>query len=919
VSNDTLSSCGCCEGVKLKTPASLENAPGLSALAYRVGTHGQFKSSMLASISSHRELDGLTTRADDDPSIALLDGWATVLDVLSFYQERIANEAYLRTATERRSLLELARSIGYELRPGVAASAYLAFTLDDVPQAPREATVPLGAKVQSIPAQDEKPQTFETVEELHARAEWNSMLPRLTLPVEIKGGLTNELFLKGTATALQPGDAILIVGDERDQKPTQYPFKEQWDVRVLQTVTADVNQGCTRVRWEDPLGAEPILPAAQNVKVFAFRQRAALFGNNAPDPRMLKLPDETQASLVSGSGANLIWNNFTIQNGVIDLDASYPKVVAGSWVALSTSTPPPGHPWSQGYVELYKVRQVSHLSRVDFALSSKITRIVPDTTEHLDKDWFKLQDTLVFAQSEELPIAEKPSTRTVWGQEIELDGLVPALERGRKIIVSGQRVYAKAKRAVNLQSAPIGIRKRFVKLPIKANADSASLLAGETIRITEKPTLEAPVHLKWDLVHETGEIVHVTLPLDALEFVKEETTTTELAEIDYFNRNADGRATLILKQPLQHSFDRASVRILGNVARATHGESKTEVLGNGDAGQVFQSFTLKQTPLTFVSASNASGTESTMEVRVNDMVWTESPSFYGLGPHDRCYVTRRADDGQVTVQFGDGLSGARPPTGVENINANYRVGLGLAGNLDASQLSLLMTRPLGVKSVTNPQPGIGGDNPEPRDAARQNAPLTVLTLDRIVSLQDFEDFARAFAGIGKAQAIWVWSGTQRVAFLTVAGAKGGELIETQPPLSNLIAAIDSAREPTQAVQVGVFTQLQFRLSAKVLLENGYLADKIYAAVTSALLDNFSFDQRGFGQAVTASEVLAVMQVVEGVKAVDLDTLHLTGNAAKWNPRLPANIARWDETEQQTLPSELLTIEETGIELKEMKP
>jgi len=47
------------------------------------------------------------TRADDDFAIGLLDAWAVVSDVLTFYQERIANESYLRIATaERRSVLE---------------------------------------------------------------------------------------------------------------------------------------------------------------------------------------------------------------------------------------------------------------------------------------------------------------------------------------------------------------------------------------------------------------------------------------------------------------------------------------------------------------------------------------------------------------------------------------------------------------------------------------------------------------------------------------------------------------------------------------------------------------------------------------------------------------------------------------------
>ena len=925
MSNDNLNTCGCCEGVKTETPTSLENAPGLSALAYRVGTHGQFKASMLAAISARRQLDGLTTRADDDPSIALLDSWSTVLDVLWFYQERIANENYLRTATERRSILELARSIGYELGPGVAASAYLAFTLDDVPQAPREATIPPGAKVQSVPAQDEKPQTFETVEELIARAEWNAMRPRLR-ELKLPGFDDTSVTLQGTSTNLKPGDAILLVGAERELGQTL----ENWDFRRVKTVepvfTGNAATDYTRVTWDRPLGKHyPYGPVAAKPKVYALRQRAALFGANAPDWRAM--PDEVRARYETASEEVILlmmqrtvtesseWPGLTIRgisgtsDPVVFLDALYPKIQAGSWLVLS----------QPDYAELYKVESVTEDSRTKFTITAKTSRVVLTGENLFEKFDDKVRETLVFGESEELPIAEEPITRTVWEQEIELDGAVPTLERGRKIIVTGQRVYAKAKRAVDLQTTETKTIERPVKRTAKSSANSASLLGGQTIRITEKPTVEALVHLKWNLVHETGEIGQITLPLAALEFVKKETTTIELAEIDSVRTTANGTTTLVLKEPLQNSYDRASVRILGNVALATQGERKVEVLGSGDASKPFQSFTLKQAPLTFVSAANASGAEITLEVRVNDVLWTEAPSFYGLGPHDRCYVTRHADDGKVTVEFGDGVTGARPPTGVENIKASYRVGLGLAGNLDASQLSLLMTRPLGVKSVTNPQPSTGGDDPQARDAARQNAPLTVLTLDRIVSLQDFEDFARAFAGIGKAQATWVWSGSQRVVFLTVAGAEGGELIETQPPLSNLLPSIDTAREPPQPVQVGVFTPLHFRISAKVLLDDGYLVGKVYAAVASAMLGEFSFDQRAFGQAVTASEVLAVMQAIEGVKAVDLDTLHFAGNAAKLNPRLPANIAHWDETAQEILPAELLTIEAAGIELKEMKP
>ena len=87
--------CGCCQGLTASTPVEVFNRPGLAAIAYRAGTQPLFKRSMLAALSRESALAGLGTRDDDDVSIALLDAWATVADVLTFYGERIANESYL--------------------------------------------------------------------------------------------------------------------------------------------------------------------------------------------------------------------------------------------------------------------------------------------------------------------------------------------------------------------------------------------------------------------------------------------------------------------------------------------------------------------------------------------------------------------------------------------------------------------------------------------------------------------------------------------------------------------------------------------------------------------------------------------------------------------------------------------------------
>src|SRR5260370_36432626 len=201
--------CGCCEGIERLTPIAIINRPGLDKLVYRVGTHASFLETMLADLSNlgiQRKdlgiplsefddpnvliypLQGLARGTTDDPAIAFLDAWATVADVLTFYQERIANEGYLHTATERRSILELARLVGYRLRPGVAASVYLAYTLEK----DHDVTILPGNRAQSVPGPGELPQSFETAEALEARFAWNVLRPRLTRPQHITQDQTDS-------------------------------------------------------------------------------------------------------------------------------------------------------------------------------------------------------------------------------------------------------------------------------------------------------------------------------------------------------------------------------------------------------------------------------------------------------------------------------------------------------------------------------------------------------------------------------------------------------------------------------------------------------------------------------------------------------------------------------------------------------
>lgn len=821
MNEEVLDTCGCCEGVKAITPEAEKNLRGLASLAYRVGTHATFVETMRAALPSHPPLGLLTTRADDDPTIALLDAWATVLDVLGFYQERIANEGYLRTATERRSILDLARSIGYELRPGVAAGTFLAFTLETAKDAPAKAIIGIGTKAQSIPAQDEKPQLFETIEEIEARGAWNELKPQTRELILPKFG-DNVLYLVGAETGLQAGDALLVIGDERRGSSGN----ENWDFRRIEKVEPvrkqDRIDDYTVATLDRGLGSiQPhIEPAKKNASVYALRQRASLFGYNALPWKAL--PKEMREFAFSGRENTWAGAKFAVGTTQLNLDVVYPKITADSWIVLSVPT----------YEEVYYVSKAVEENKTDFLLAGKTTRLTVDG-EHIH--FFSPRTATVFGQSEPLDFAARPITTPVQGDSVVLNASISGLTPGRKLGITG--------------------------------IDEA-----------------------------TGKAV------SEIVMLKNAVSTGDLTQLNFTGN-------------LAHIYTRDTVKINANVARATHGETKNEVLGAGDGSQPFQEFVLKQKPLTYVSASTPSGAKSTLEVRVNGVLWDEVPTLYQLPASTRAHIARLADGGQVTVKFGDGINGTRLPTGQENVVAKYRVGNGLPGLVAAGQISLLLTRPLGVKEVVNPIAPTGAADPETLAGARQNAPLTVLTLDRIVSLRDFEDFARAFAGIGKAQATSLWNGEQRLIHLTVAGAAGGSVPATSELFEKLNTAIDAARHPDQPVRVTSFQALQFDVAAKVLVDRHFLTADVLAEVNNALVVAFSFAAREFGQAVTESEVAATMQQVEGVVAIDLDYLYFSSQLAASNPRLPAHTAHWSL--QTIAPAELLTVNPHGIALTAM--
>lgn len=943
--------CGCCaEPAELNrsTPVDVFNPPGLPAVARRVGTAGTFAATMRAALT--RELERLRTRGSDDSAVALVDTWAVVLDVLTFYSERISGEGYLRTATEVDSLAELAGSVGYRRSPGRAAAAWVALTLEDAPGTPRKVPIARRTRVASLPGPGETPKTYETIQELTARPAWNAMRARTTMPAAPTAG-TTEIHVAGAATDLAAGDVIFVTGRERDASAGS----EAWAVRTISAVTrmgdVAVNRGVTRLGWVEPLGAgrggAETAPDPRDVRVFVLRRRAGIFGTNAPDWRSMPAElrqeyldpppgfghavkhgfehpvehavEHAVAHAVGGSGPHVAaptagsplpdqWPRFSVvphgaPDNTVDLDTVYPAVAAGSWVVLTRP----------GVAQAYRVTSSTETARADFTLTGKVTRLTLDGPGVAGHFGDHVRATTVLARSEALPLAEAPTMMPVQGDEIVLAEAVPALDPGRPVIVSGRRPLLRVAEDV-----------RSLALLPDGGGTPVPLHPGDLLTVRAPATDNDDGSRTWPVVADpgtgTGPLAGTVAGtvVAAPGTVQPQTAPEDaetISELSFVAEAADQPATITtlrLAAALTGCYDRASLVVYANVASATHGETREEVLGSGDATASFQRFTLAQGPLTQVPAKRGAGTESTLEVWVDGRAWTEVASLSGVASADQVFVTHSDDDGRVTVVFGDGVSGARLPTGTNNVTARYRVGLGLAGRVEAGRLTLPMTRPLGLRSTTNPLPAGLAADPEPPDAIREGAALVTRTFDRVVSLTDVRDFAAAFSGIGKAQARWVWQGGTRIVHLTVAGDAGQQLDEQAR--ADLLAALRVAGDPLLPLRVDEAELVEFDLAARVVVDSRSEPGTVRAGAAETLRSVFGFEERALGQSVTASEIAAAGHAVSGVIALTVTALHV-GSPAVRHAVLPARAAYGDGTTVH--PAQLLTLRPAGLLLTEV--
>lgn len=594
------------------------------------------------------------------------------------------------------------------------------------------------------------------------------------------------------------------------------------------------------------------------------------------------------AGLPSESPVESNWSPFQVEQKLVDLEAVYPDISPESWVVLRDSQKP--------LAALYQVTKVEVVDSQDPARPGRFSRITVDRGEGLDG--FDRRSALALIQSEPLPLlADRPLEQKV----LTFDRFVPDLKPRHKLIVTGQPMRARV----------LGQAADRLKLVSDDGLQSIALEPDEAYQVLGVQDSSLPETKQWRLVDKAGFVGWVTSTGHqiVLEPAAEgDEVVSQVAEI----KSVDARQShtkIILKSPLENVYDPTTVTLYGNVVHASHGGTVAdELLGTSQGLKTHQVFLLRQRPLTYISSATGRGAQSTLKIHIGGVSWQEVTASDRLDQEKRTFMLRQDAQGSTVVIFGHGPQGSGIPSGTEPITATYRQGLGRAGNVAPGSLHLLQTAVPGLKGVTNPLAASGGADPETMDEAQGKAPLSLRAMERIVSLTDYEDFARRFAGIAKAQATLISRDHRQWLHITLAGTDGAEINEDSDVYQNLVKAINTWRAcPAPPVQVDSFQRLFFDMKARVWIEPDHSARvaEIEALAKSALADEFAFDRREFGQPVAAAEVITLIQSIPGVFAVELEQLYQHGQEAKRTLLLEAQAARWDGDELR--PAQMLVI------------
>ncbi len=804
----------CCEP---KSNSPLELLPaGLSSLPRQLAAFPEIRQQLLEKLADpdnaeRRQALGDWRPSGDDFGLMWIEMWAYVADVLGFYDERIANESYLGTAVRRPSLRRLVDVLGYTPRSGIAATAQVAA----IAEGRLWTTLPTATGFRSRGFNGEPPQVFESATE------------------------------------------SLI-----------HPLKNQWEVAPFQRrPTVDSSN------FEGDAGAGKKEGSNVNrVNRLLFETRG--FGLAADELTLIdaRQPGESdfsaQVSRVTASepfggkdGRSYI--RVSLEPPVViepDVDLSTLRGRRPTQTAVVTANEPIGG------------GKASELALQNIAGGTRVYFDKPPTT-------FRLSDPIVVARNFR---GDEPAYFLVTVTSVEAAAVrvtsIPAqtfpVDDAPDVVVPSpaiaatKLVVAPALPTDFQTSGELTFHHDFVSGGSPTNTGKVVITADE-LADPEGVPIDGPVELPLDVIGLASEAAGQVSPTEQVvrqQFLLSDADEVGLVLDGELNLSKNGRATFqaLAREQVTVEQLRLPLTIFGNVVEVSRGENVPgEVLGNGDAKQANQKFKLKKKPLTYLQMASGGAdatAQSTLEIYVDGLRWTNVKSFFGCGPSDKVFIARHDDDQNTLVTFGDGVRGSRLPSGVKNVIASYRFGAGAAAP-PANHIKQLAAAVKGLRGVKSPIDARAGKDADAPEDFRTNAPRTALLLGRAVSAVDFEALTADAPGVIQARAQWLWIPGQMQAGVVVHYI--GEANE-----SAITDTLRAQGDPSVPISVDQAEPIESTAAVSVEVDRRYVKENVAEELRRLLLDGvLNPAKASIGGTFWPGIIYEAAAQVEGVVAV----------------------------------------------------
>lgn len=257
--------------------------------------------------------------------------------------------------------------------------------------------------------------------------------------------------------------------------------------------------------------------------------------------------------------------------------------------------------------------------------------------------------------------------------------------------------------------------------------------------------------------------------------------------------------------------------------------------------------------------------------------WAARLDLIASGEDDRHFVVEMDDRRTAHLRFGDDELGEQPKASTR-FRAFYRVGNGIRGNVGAGAIALFVARSEAISGVEirprNPLPAIGGVEPERLEEARRRAPHAIRRdLARAVTADDYAAIAlRELASdVQGTSGDLMWTGSWYEARVTL------DPYGTEDAARRLLRGATHTLEPYRRIghdlRVAQARYVPLAITMFVCVKPGFVQAHVRAALVDAFRARvrrdggngfFHPDNLRFGQSVDVSDLVAVAQAVTGV-------------------------------------------------------